>query len=60
MTRTVAFGDPGDQMKEIYAVVQQAQQAGVDAVHAGVHGKDVDAVVDVKADFSFTVNVGSE
>lgn len=44
MTRTVAFGDPGQQMREVYAVVRASQQAGVDAVHAGVIGKDVDAV----------------
>ena len=44
MTRTVAYGDPGLQMREVYAVVQRSQQAGCDAVRAGVIGKDVDAV----------------
>jgi Xaa-Pro aminopeptidase len=45
MTRTVAFGDPGPRIKEIYDLVQQAQQAGVDAVRPGVTGGDVDRVV---------------
>jgi len=44
MTRTVAFGDPGPQIKEVYGVVRQAQQAGVDAVRAGVTGAQVDRV----------------
>jgi Xaa-Pro aminopeptidase len=44
MTRTVAFGDPGPQIREVYDVVRQAQQAGVDAVRAGVTGADVDRV----------------
>ncbi len=44
MTRTVAFGDPGPRIREIYAIVQEAQQAGIDAVRAGVVGRDADAV----------------
>lgn len=45
MTRTVAFGEPEPQIKEIYEVIRQAQQAGVDAVRAGVTGGKVDRVV---------------
>jgi Xaa-Pro aminopeptidase len=43
-TRTVATGDPGEQAKEIYAVVLQAQLAGLRAVHAGAAGSGVDSV----------------
>lgn len=44
MTRTVAFGDPGAQLREIYEVVRRSQQAGVDAVRAGAVGGEVDRV----------------
>jgi Xaa-Pro aminopeptidase len=44
MTRTVAFGEPSSQIREIYQVVRAAQQAGVDAVRAGVSGDYVDRV----------------
>ncbi len=44
MTRTVAFGEPGPRLREIYEVVRLAQQAGVDAVRAGAAGGDVDRV----------------
>ena len=42
MTRTVAFGEPPAQLREVYEVVRQAQQTGVDAVKAGVSGQDPD------------------
>jgi Xaa-Pro aminopeptidase len=45
MTRTVAFGDLSDRLREVYDVVRRAQQAGVDVVRAGVTGGEVDAVV---------------
>jgi Xaa-Pro aminopeptidase len=44
MTRTVAFGQPATELRKIHDVVREAQQAGIDAVRAGVVGKDVDAV----------------
>lgn len=44
MTRTVAFGDPGSHMKDVYEVVRRSQQAGIEAVRAGARGMDVDAV----------------
>jgi Xaa-Pro aminopeptidase len=44
MTRTVAFGQPASELKKIHDIVREAQQAGIDAVRAGVIGKDVDAV----------------
>jgi Xaa-Pro aminopeptidase len=45
MTRTLAFGEPTPQVREVYDVVRRAQQAGVDAVRAGVTGGEVDGVV---------------
>ncbi len=43
MTRTVALGYATEEMRQVYAVVQQAQLAGIAASKAGVKGKDVDA-----------------
>jgi Xaa-Pro aminopeptidase len=43
MTRTVAFGAPSSELKKIHDVVRQAQQAGIDAVRAGITGGEVDA-----------------
>jgi Xaa-Pro aminopeptidase len=42
MTRTVAFGEPPDQLREVYEIVRRAQAAGVAAVRAGVPGAAVD------------------
>lgn len=42
MTRTVAFGEPNRELRTVYEVVREAQQAGIDAVRAGARGKDVD------------------
>ena len=44
MTRTVGFGDVASRLVEIYEVVRRAQQAGVEAVQAGVTGGAVDKV----------------
>ena len=44
MTRTVAFGAPAPELRKIHDVVRQAQEAGIDAVRAGVGGAEVDAV----------------
>jgi Xaa-Pro aminopeptidase len=38
MTRTVAFGDPPDELVKVYDVVRRAQEAGIGAVRAGVEG----------------------
>jgi Xaa-Pro aminopeptidase len=54
ITRTVAFGDPPKQLEEIYALVRSSQQAGIDAVRAGVKGKDADgAARDIIKDGGF-------
>ncbi|HPE69920.1 MAG TPA: Xaa-Pro peptidase family protein [Thermotogota bacterium] len=44
ITRTIALGEPGDKAREVYQVVQQAQQKALDAARAGITGKQLDAV----------------
>jgi len=43
-TRTFATGTLADDLTALYAVVEEAQAAGVDAVRPGPAGRDVDAV----------------
>lgn len=43
-TRTVAAGEPGAEAREVYEVVLEAQQAGVDAVRADRATAEVDGV----------------
>jgi len=45
MTRTVLVGNIPDDYRIMFDVVRRAQQAGLDAVTAGVLGSDVDAAV---------------
>ena len=42
MTRTVAVGQPTEEMKTIYHTVLQAQMAGIAAARAGATGREVD------------------
>jgi len=42
ITRTVAVGEISDELKEIYAVVKEAQQAAVDAIKPGVTCHEID------------------
>jgi Xaa-Pro aminopeptidase len=42
-TRTLATGDLDDELRDAYDVVRAAQQAGLDAIRAGMSGVDVDA-----------------
>ena len=42
-TRTLATGELDGEQREAYNVVRAAQQAGLDAIRAGVTGKDADA-----------------
>jgi Xaa-Pro aminopeptidase len=44
MTRTVVLGEPADWQREIYHLVAASQQAGVEAVLAGVATADVDRI----------------
>ena len=41
MTRTVAVGQPSEEMEFVYNTVLKAQLAGIAAAHAGVTGKEV-------------------
>jgi Xaa-Pro aminopeptidase len=43
-TRTVAAGDPSSEAEEVYALVLEAQLAGLSAVQRGTPGRDVDRV----------------
>ncbi|HEX3562694.1 MAG TPA: M24 family metallopeptidase, partial [Solirubrobacterales bacterium] len=43
-TRTFATGDPGDEAREVYELVQRAQAASLEAVRPEATGKEVDAV----------------
>ena len=42
MTRTICLGEPNPELKKIYDIVLEAQQAGVDFIKPGVTGKEVD------------------
>jgi len=44
ITRTVAVGDPGGEVRDTYAVLLAAQQAAVAAVRPGITAEHVDAV----------------
>lgn len=44
ITRTVAVGDPGNKLKEIYLIVLEAQKLGVEKIKAGMSGKEADAI----------------
>src|SRR5690606_15650699 len=44
LTRTVAVGDPGEKMKEIYSIVLEAQKLGVEKIKPGMSGKEADAI----------------
>ncbi|MFP5488974.1 MAG: M24 family metallopeptidase [Acidimicrobiia bacterium] len=44
MTRSYVIGDPTPEQRERYELLLVVQQAGLDAVRAGVAAKDVDAV----------------
>ncbi len=43
MTRVVSFGPMNKQMREIYEIVREAFEAGVEAIRPGVTGREVDA-----------------
>ena len=41
MTRTVAIGEPSEEMRKVYDTVLAAQKAGIQAARAGVPGRDI-------------------
>ena len=54
MTRTVALGEPTEEMKKVYATVLEAQLAGIAAAKAGVTGDMVhNTAADVIADAGY-------
>jgi Xaa-Pro aminopeptidase len=42
-TRTFAAGEPDQEARDVYELVQQAQAAGLDAIAAGVSGREADS-----------------
>jgi Xaa-Pro dipeptidase len=42
ITRTVSFGPPSDEMRKVYATVEKAQLAGINALKAGAIPEEVD------------------
>ena len=42
MTRTVAVGQPTEEMERVYATVLEAQKAGIAAARAGITGRELD------------------
>lgn len=46
MTRTVAFGKPTEEMVKIYNYVLESQNKAIDALHAGIIGKDAQKIVE--------------
>jgi len=42
ITRTVSFGPPSDEFRKVYATVDRAQLAGIEALKSGAAGEDVD------------------
>ncbi len=44
ITRTFIMGKADRKQREIYEIVREAQEAGIDAIREGVSGPDVDAV----------------
>ena len=43
MTRTVALGQPTEEMERVYELVLAAQKAGINAARAGITGRELDA-----------------
>ncbi len=44
ITRTVAVGEPSAELKNIYEIVREAQQHGMDHIKPGLTGKEADAL----------------
>lgn len=44
MTRTIVMGTANKKQKEIYDIVLEANERALDALKAGVYGKDIDAI----------------
>lgn len=44
MTRTIFIGDPGEEMRKIYRIVSEAQQAALESLGSGMKARDADKV----------------
>ncbi|WP_299088029.1 Xaa-Pro peptidase family protein [uncultured Metabacillus sp.] len=44
ITRTFAIGQPSDELKNIYAIVLEAQMRGMNGINPGMSGKEADAL----------------
>lgn len=44
ITRTLAFGEPSEQAKEVYDIVKRAEQVALDAVRPGVTAAELDGI----------------
>jgi Xaa-Pro aminopeptidase len=42
MTRTLAFGEPPEELRRVHGIVAAAQRAGAEAIRAGIAGAEVD------------------
>ena len=59
MTRTIALGEPTEEMKKVYQVVLEAQLAGIAMAKAGVPGKRIhDTAAKVIADAGYGAYFG--
>lgn len=57
LTRTFFIGNASEEMMEIYNITMEAQEAGIEAVSAGVWARDVDkAARDVITDYGYGEN----
>jgi Xaa-Pro aminopeptidase len=58
-TRTFAVGEVSESLRDVYELVRQAQQAGVEAVRAGASGREADAAARaVITDAGYSENFG--
>ncbi|WP_353989858.1 aminopeptidase P family protein [Pediococcus argentinicus] len=44
ITRTIAIGEPDNELKKIYKIVQEAQSKVIEAIKPGVSGKELDQI----------------
>lgn len=59
ITRTIAVGEPGEKMREIYDIVLRAQLNGVACIKAGLTGKEADALTrDIITEAGYGQNYG--
>lgn len=59
ITRTVAVGEPSDQLKEIYSIVLESQLRSMEQIRPGMTGKEADAIArDYIAEKGYGENFG--